>query len=64
MKEAINYLLAALQAAVAEAEGDEDFANSLRAQTRLRLMAMSDKELWERARLTASPERPVSLIYR
>ena len=60
----VYHILAALQAGVAEVEGNEDLADRLHAQTRLRLMAMSDEELWKLARLTASPpERPVELVY-
>jgi len=59
------HLRQALRAAVAEADGDEDLSRCLRAKTKLRLMCMSDEELWELAKLTSSPpERPVELVYK
>ena len=62
----VKYHLAeALRAAVAEAEGNEDLARRLRAATKLRLINMSDEELWEFAKLVSCPpERPVELVYK
>ena len=60
----VDHLIESVRAAAAEAAGDEDLADRLRAGGRLRLMTMSDEELWELARLTASPpERPVESVY-
>jgi len=50
-----NHILESVCAAAAEADGNEDLANSLRAQLRLRLLTMSDEEIWELARLISSP---------
>lgn len=54
----------ALRGAIAEADGDEDLSRRLHTETKLRLIGMSDEELWELAKLTSSPpERPVELVY-
>lgn len=59
------HLRQALRAARAEQDGDEGLARRLHAETKLRLMCMSDQELWELAKLTSSPpERPVELVYK
>jgi len=64
-REFVKYhLREALRAVVAELDGDEDLSRHLHAQTRLRLMCMSDEELWELAKLTSSPEKPVELVYK
>ena len=65
MRDFLYYHLSeALQAAAAEANGDEALARRLRAQTKLRLINMLDEELWELAKLTSSPpERPAELVY-
>ena len=58
------YLREALHGTTAEMDGDEDLSRRLHAETRLRLISMSDEELWELARLTSSPpERPAELAY-
>ena len=60
-----HHLREALRGAAAEANGDEELSRRLHAETKLRLIGMSDKELWELAKLTASPpERPVELVYK
>ncbi len=40
------HLLEAIRNGFAEAAEDEDLSQSLRAETRLRLIRMSDEELW------------------
>lgn len=59
-----HHLHKALLGAVAEAEGNEGLSQRLRAETKLRLIGMSDDELWELAKLTSSPpDLPVELAY-
>lgn len=59
------HLSEALRAALAEADGDADLARRLNAKTKLRLICMSDEELWELAKLTAAPvQKPVELVYK
>jgi len=59
------HLREVLQASIAESNGDEDLSRRLHAETRLRLLNMSDEELWELAKQTScSPERPVELVYK
>ena len=61
----IHHILVALGAAVAEMEGDEDLSRRLHAETRLRLISMSDEEIWELAKPGSHPpERPVELVYK
>jgi len=61
----LHHILVALGAAVAEMEGDEDLSQRLHTETRLRLLSMSDEELWELAKLGSHPpERPVELVYK
>jgi len=58
------HLREALYAAAAAANGDEDLARQLHAGTKLRLISMTDDELRELTRLTASPPKlPVELAY-
>lgn len=64
----VNYhLCQALRAAVAEADGDGDLSRCLHAKTKLRLICMSDEELWELAKLTSSvtssPQKSVEQVY-
>jgi len=59
-----HHIVVALYAGQAEADGNEELSRCLHAETKFRLINMSDEELWELAKLTASPpERPVELIY-
>lgn len=59
-----HHVVWALRAGVADADGDEDLSRRLHAQTRLRLISMSDEELWQLTKLISSPpERPVELVY-
>ena len=60
-----HHLREALRGAAAEADGDEELSRRLHAETKLRLVGMSDEELWELARLTSfPPERPAELVYK
>ncbi|MDP2917632.1 MAG: response regulator [Dehalococcoidia bacterium] len=56
------HLAEALRGGIAEADGNDELARCLHAKTKLRLIGMSDQELWELARLT-SPEKPIELAY-
>ena len=58
------HLREALRAAVAELDGDEELSRRLHAEAKLRLVRMSDEELWELAKLTSSPEKPVESVYK
>ncbi len=59
------HLHVVLRGAIAETNGDEALSRCLHAETKLRLMNMSDEELREIAKQTLSPpERPVELVYK
>lgn len=59
------HIQSAIRAAVAESKGMRDEATRIRAQGNLRLMVMSDSELWELARLLSHPPaRTVDCVYR
>lgn len=58
------HLLQALAASIAEMDGDEARSRRLHAEVRLRLIHMSDEELWELARITAPPEQTVESVYK
>ena len=59
-----DHMAEALHGGVAEAAGNNELAQQLRAETKLRLVSMSDEELWELAKLMVSPpERPVQQVY-
>ncbi len=59
------HLREALRGAAAEADGDDALSRRLHAETKLRLIGMSDEELWELAKLTvSSPEELVELVYK
>jgi len=59
------HLHEALYGAVAETDGDEDLSQRLHAETKLRLIGMSDEQLWELAKQTlCPPEMPVELAYK
>ncbi len=59
------HLVEALESGLAELTGDETRARRLRAQTRLRLISMSDDELWELSSITScQPARSVEMAYR
>ncbi len=60
-----RHLIEALYAALAEADGHADLGKRLHAQAKLRLIDMTDEELWDLAKITAlPPERPVELRYK
>ena len=64
MSDFIRYhLRQALDAADAELNGNENLARRLHAQTKLRLICMTDEELWELAKETSSHKR-VELVYK
>jgi len=59
------HLSEAAYAGVAELDGNEDLARRLHDKIKLRLICMTDEELWELAEQTASPpERSVELVYK
>ncbi len=58
------HLVEALLGGVAEADGNDELSRRLHAKTRLRLVSMSDEELWELAKLMTSPDRPVQQVYK
>lgn len=58
------HLLQALAASVAEIDGDEANSRRLRAEVRVRLINMSDEELWELARVTTPPEQTLESAYK
>ncbi|MFO8100877.1 MAG: hypothetical protein R6U37_01720 [Dehalococcoidia bacterium] len=58
------HVQSAIRAAMAESNGLKEEATRLRAQGNLRLMVMSDEELWELARmLSHPPARTVDSVY-
>lgn len=60
-----HHIQGAIRAALAESNGFKDEAIRLRAQGNLRLMVMSDAELWELARmLSHPPARTPESLYR
>jgi alkylhydroperoxidase/carboxymuconolactone decarboxylase family protein YurZ len=63
-KEALkHHLIEAAQASLAEAQCDEDLARHLHAATRMRLINMSEDELWEMAVMLAIPQgKPVQQV--
>jgi len=65
VKESIRYhLIEAVRASAAEAEGKEKLARRLHAATKMRLINMSDDELWELAVILAIPQgKPVQQVF-
>ena len=60
-----EHIVDCLRAAIVEANGDKERAARLRAQAKLRLILMSDAEVWELAKRTSSPpKRSVLEAYR
>ena len=57
------HILEALRAGVVEVSGDKDLAHSLRAETKMRLISMSEEELWELARVTCPPHKTFEQVY-
>jgi len=59
------HLIEALRGAAAEADGNEDLSRRLHAETKLRLIGMSDEQLRELAKQTSCPPgMPVELAYK
>ena len=60
-----HHLVEALRGAIAEGEGNILLSRRLNAETKLRLIRMSDEELWELAKRTSShPEHSVESAYK
>lgn len=58
------HLIKALLSGLAETDGEDIQSRRLRAQAKLRLITMSDRELQELAEITASPpEKPVEQVF-
>ena len=58
------HLREALRGYIADTEGNVCLARRLNAETKLRLMRISEEELWELARLTSyPPERSIEATY-
>jgi len=58
------HLIEAARASAAEAEGKEKLARRLHAATKMRLINMSDDELWELAVILAIPQgKPVQQVF-
>lgn len=59
-----QHIVDCIRAALVEARGERQRAARLRAQSKLRLVCMSDNELWELAGRTCSPpDRSVEEAY-
>jgi len=59
------HLREALRVGIAQMGSDEGLSKRLQAKVKLRLIGMSDEELWELARLTADPLKgPVDQVYK
>ncbi len=58
------HLLQALATSVAEIDGDEAQSRRLHAEVKLRLINMSDEELWELAKIAKPPEQTIEASYR
>ncbi|MDD5093951.1 MAG: hypothetical protein PHV74_06185 [Dehalococcoidia bacterium] len=52
-----QHIIDCIRAAMVEARGEEQKAARLRAQGKLRLVCMSDEEIWELANRTCCPPR-------
>ena len=59
-----NHIIEALRGSLAELHGDEDTARRLRAETKLRLITMSEEERWALAtRIAHPPARTIDSVY-
>lgn len=64
MSDAVRYhLREVLRAALAEAKGDSVLSRSLNAETKMRLISMSEEDLWELARVTCPPHKTFEQVY-
>lgn len=60
-----QHIVDCLRAAIVEANGEPERASRLRAQARLRLVCMTDAEVWELAKRTCfPPNRTAIAAYR
>lgn len=57
-----SHLLSSLCVGIAEVTGDENLARRLCAQTRLRLITMSDEEIWQMAKVCSLHDRSPSQV--
>lgn len=57
------HLREALQAGLAEMIGDHGLARYLRAETKMRLVSMSEDDLWELVRVTCPPDKTFEQVY-
>ena len=57
------HICEALSAAVAELDGDDNLSRCLHAETKMRLISMSEEELWELARVTCPPHKTFEQVY-
>ena len=58
------HVQSSIRAAIAEFSGNKNEAERLRAQGSLRLVIMSEEELWELATiLSHQPSRPAEIVY-
>ena len=58
------HVQSSIRATIAEFSGNKDEAKKLRAQGNLRLVTMSEDELWELATvLSHNPSRPAEVVY-
>lgn len=56
-----QHIIDCVRAAIAEAGGDEKKAARLRAQSKLRLICMTDEEIWELAEQTCCPPQRTAI---
>lgn len=56
-------ILSSLCAGIAEVTGDEKLAQRVCAQTRLRLITMSDEEIWQMAEVCSLHDRSPTQVY-
>jgi len=57
------HILEALSTAVAELDGDENLSRRLHAETKMRLISMSEEEIWELAMVTCPPYKTFEQVY-
>ena len=57
------HICEALRAGLVELHGDRELSHSLRAETKIRLISMSEEELWELARVTCPPHKTFEQVY-
>jgi hypothetical protein len=57
------HLREALRASLAESEGAPILSGNLHAETKMRLISMSEDDLWELAMVTCPPEKTVEQVW-